>query len=227
MIPCCMIFLAIEFKSMLIEKRPLMDTGQAFSFMLIIAGISLLIGNLTEKLHEKEKKLEELNLSLAELIVVDPLTGLYNRRYLEMRIESEIKRAKRKGYSVSFLMIDGDNFKQINDTFGHPEGDRALKQIADKLKSLVRDEDIVARYGGDEFCVLLPDADKKVAMDVAKRMCQASNDAKLSISVGYASYPEDAETSDELIEAADKALLEAKRQGKSKAVCYNPAENTT
>lgn len=226
-IPSCMIFLAVELKSLFIEKKALLDTGQVFAFMFIIVWISIVIGNLTEKLHEKEKKLEEMNLSLAELTVVDPLTGLYNRRYLEMRLESEIKRAKRKGYPVSFLMIDGDNFKEINDTYGHPEGDRALKQVAEKLRSLVRNEDIVARYGGDEFCVVLPDADKKVAMEVAKRLCQASHDAKLSISIGYASYPADAKNSEELIEAADKALLEAKKQGKSKAVCYIPVGKVT
>lgn len=144
-----------------------------------------------------------------------------------MRLENEIKRAKRKGYTVSFLMIDADNFKEINDTYGHPEGDSALKQLSEKLKALVRHEDIVARYGGDEFCVVLPDADKKATMEVACRLCHASHAANLPISVGYATYPADAANSEELIEAADQAILKAKKQGKGKVVCYTSVKNKT
>jgi len=217
----------VGLKSLFSEKRPPMDTAQVFSFLLIMAGVSTVIGYLTEKLHEKEKKLQELNLCLTQLTVVDPLTGVYNRRYLEMRLENEIKRAERKGYPVSLLMIDADNFKQINDNYGHPEGDSALKQLSQKLRAFVRHEDIVARYGGDEFCVVLPDTDKNATMEVASRLCQASHDAKLPISIGYATYPADAANSEELIKVADQALLEAKKQGKSKVVCYTSVKKIT
>lgn len=223
--PSCLIFLAVQFKDVFTQKRFPFDSGQVYSFVLIMAGISAVIGYLTEKLHSKEKKLKELNMALAEFSVVDPLTGLYNRRYLDLRLGDEIKRAKRKGYQVSLLMIDGDNFKKINDTYGHPEGDLALKRLAEKLKDLVRLEDIVARYGGDEFCVVLPDADAKEAKEVANRLCRATHDIKLSISIGYATFPDDASSVEELIKAADQALLEAKQQGKSKISCFNEVKN--
>ncbi|MCR4429713.1 MAG: diguanylate cyclase [Tepidanaerobacteraceae bacterium] len=217
---CDLIFIIIEIKGIIADKKFPVDFGQMFSFLFVIAGISMSIGYLTERLREKERRLKALNERLMELALIDPLTGLYNRRYIQQRLHDEISRASRKGYSVSFLMIDGDNFKEINDTLGHPTGDEELQNLAETLHTCVRQSDIVARYGGDEFCVILPDTDKKAAQEVATRLCEASRDSRLSISIGYASYPEDADNGDELVKIADMALLEAKKEGKNRAVSF-------
>lgn len=105
-----------------------------------------------------------------ELSVTDPLTGLLNRRYLEVRFEEELKRSNRYGYPVSFMMIDVDNFKSYNDAYSHPEGDKALKLVGQILKKTLRGADIISRYGGDEFSVLLPQTNIKEALKIAERI---------------------------------------------------------
>ncbi|MDI3481650.1 MAG: hypothetical protein PWQ97_1305 [Tepidanaerobacteraceae bacterium] len=222
---CNMIFIFTQIKDIVANKKLPGELGQIFSFLLVIAGISMSIGYLTEKLRDKERRLKALNERLMELALIDPLTGLYNRRYIQQRLNDEISRADRKGSLVSFLMIDGDNFKEINDTMGHLKGDEELQHLAETLQSSVRQSDIVARYGGDEFCVILPDTDKKAAREVAARLCEACRDSRLSISIGYASYPEDAENGDELVKIADLALLEAKKEGKNRVVSFSKNKN--
>jgi len=160
----------------------------------------------------------------------DHLTGLYNRGYFEEALSNEISRAKRYGTEFSLLFMDIDNFKQVNDTVGHLAGDLALKKISKLLKSEKRAEDIAARYGGEELVLVLPETGKANALIKAERIRQRVEELALSLngqsfnvtlSGGVATYPRDAETSTELIEAADKALYRAKSEGKNQIHLYS------
>ncbi len=158
------------------------------------------------------------------LAITDGLTGLYTRRYFFERLGEEFERSKRHGFKFSFLMLDIDDFKKCNDTYGHLVGDAVLKEVAHIAKAGVREIDLVARYGGEEFCVILPETDKAGAMLVAERIRKRveenifkAYDEKLNItiSVGLAAYPSDSEEAFDLIDRADKALYTAKSSGKN------------
>jgi diguanylate cyclase (GGDEF)-like protein len=164
---------------------------------------------------------------LQQQATMDSLTGLYNRGYLQRRLREEIQRAKRYKSTVSLLMIDADNFKQINDNHGHPAGDFVLKSLAALLRDQMRDTDLVARYGGEEFAALLPHADVEAAQRAGERVCEAvrrlpviyrRHRLKLSVSVGVASFPHHAQSGDPLVQKADQALYQAKGLGKDR-VC--------
>lgn len=170
--------------------------------------------------------------TLEYLSVTDHLTGLYNRRFLEKRLKEEVARAVRQKQSLTVMMIDLDYFKLYNDTCGHPEGDKALKKSAAILKSSARTMDIVTRYGGEEFCIVLPGTSKREAVFVAERIRRGVENhgflyqeslpfGTLTTSVGVASFPEDGETPHELVEAADIALYNAKAQGRNRVSFYS------
>lgn len=120
------------------------------------------------------------------LALVDPLTGLYNRRFAERHLKSEVARAQRKGYTLTLVLFDLNNFKKINDRFGHPAGDRVLKVFADRLTEAIRDVDLAARLGGDEFMLLLPECDSIHLPTVLRRLESIEVDlAEQRISVGF------------------------------------------
>jgi diguanylate cyclase (GGDEF)-like protein len=157
-----------------------------------------------------------------ELAIRDPLTGLYNRRHLIETLEREMARHRRYGTDVSFIIIDVDRFKQINDTRGHAAGDVVLAMLAEIFSDSVRDVDIVARLGGDEFAVLLPNTPVEGAMQVAKRLRRlalaaeppdAAAGIKVSISQGASQASSSATAASELLVEADTALYEAKAAG--------------
>lgn len=159
--------------------------------------------------------------------ILDPLTGLFNAAYFRTRLAEEVKRAKRSGGSLGLMVIDLDNFKQINDTHGHPVGDEVLSRLAELLRQIVRSTDIVARYGGDELCVILPDSDIEQTQAFMTRLhhqvrkfADTLEPARATISIGAAVAPEQAGDSQSLFKAADDALLEAKRKGRNRAVMY-------
>ena len=163
------------------------------------------------------------------MAITDGLTGLYNKRLLLERFDMELARAKRNHQSLSYLMMDIDNFKHYNDTNGHPAGDALLKEMAALIKSSIRQTDVAFRYGGEELAVLLPDTGKKDAMEVAEKLVKAIHDYPfayrerqplgfVSVSLGLATFPEDAESKDALIEKADGALYVAKTTGKNRAM---------
>jgi len=176
------------------------------------------------KLRAEEKKLTELNQRLRELALTDDLTGLFNRRQLMTQLESEIARVQRYGGELSCLMIDIDEFKQVNDSRGHHAGDQVLRQLAGLLRQSSRAADFVARYGGDEFTVLLAETGSRGAECAAEKLRRRVLDCRfaaglegtiaLSVSIGFAAYVDlDRLKAEELLVRADRALYKAKRAG--------------
>ena len=159
----------------------------------------------------------------------DALTGLYNRSFFFTTMEQELRRSDRMGRGFTMLMLDLDDLKPVNDTFGHQWGDRLLKAIADVVRRTIRFTDAAARYGGDEFVVLLPETDAAGGYVVAEKLRRdiealtlhaASRNVRSSISVGLVVYPDDGSTIEQLVSAADVAMYEAKRRGKNRIVGY-------
>ena len=164
---------------------------------------------------------------LTELATVDSVTGLFNRRYFETRLEAEVERARRQRQDLALLLIDIDDFKRVNDMRGHLEGDRILREVADLLRAGVRIFDICARYGGEEFVIVMPGASIAVAQQVAERIrvriersfSHESPSVTVSVGVGMLSTRA---TADELVGIADRALIAAKKSGKNLVVWANP-----
>jgi diguanylate cyclase (GGDEF)-like protein len=156
---------------------------------------------------------------LKKQAITDGLTEMYNHRFFQEQFKLQSEKSKRSGRPLSLLMIDIDNFKWINDYYGHATGDQAIRYIANKLKSNSRAEDVVARYGGDEFVWLLAEADLDVAMKVANRFRKSvsSNPFEatgfLSVSIGVATYPTDTPSVARLIHQADRAMYLSKGEG--------------
>lgn len=188
--------------------------------------------NVFLKIQELQNELKEKNALLEKLSITDDLTGLYNRRYFYDHINMHIALAKRHDYHIGCLMMDIDHFKNINDTYGHDVGDKTLKGLAALMKGKMRDGEILARFGGEEFIICLCRADEKGAVSAAERMRKAIEGANLSgdsgapikttISIGIAIYPDkNLKNSDEVIKAADEALYHAKRSGRNQFVVYS------
>jgi len=165
------------------------------------------------------------------LAETDELTGLFNTRGFAIAANRLFGQAQRYGRPASVLMIDCDNLKTVNDTYGHDAGSRLLRQIANAVQVELRATDVPARYGGDEFIVLLPETPPKGAGDVAERIRLAigarpvainGQNIFASVSIGFACYPEDGRTLDALAARADRALYRAKQEGRNKVVRYQP-----
>lgn len=164
--------------------------------------------------------------TLRKLSITDPLTGSYNRRYLNHRLEEEITRYNRYKHPFSFLMYDLDGFKQYNDTFGHLAGDNLLRSLAGIINSSLRNIDIAARFGGDEFVSIFPQTPKVDAIQITNRLKEKIDEAlsqeeiamHITISMGLATYPDDASSIMELIEKTDQALYLAKKGGGNRVV---------
>jgi diguanylate cyclase (GGDEF)-like protein len=176
----------------------------------------------------------ERNEQLEKLSVTDPLTGLYNRRFLETRLEEERSRSQRQDKPFSIIFADLDNFKMYNDLCGHLAGDKALSKTAGVMRRTAREMDVVVRYGGEEFCLILPGTSKKEAFFLAERLRQAVEAesfpgeinlprGQLTISLGIACYPDDSDTTHNLLAAADLALYRAKELGRNRTVLYDVA----
>jgi diguanylate cyclase (GGDEF)-like protein len=158
--------------------------------------------------------------------ITDGLTGLYNHRYLHERLEEELKRARRRKSTLSLLFCDCDHFKTYNDDHGHKAGDAALAGIARRIEACSRRVDLAARYGGEEFVLVLLDTDAAGALTVAEHLraeieaSSARGGRALTVSIGIASFPDDASAHDELLDKADWAMYAAKRAGRNCVLAF-------
>lgn len=184
--------------------------------------------------NQKTLSSEEELAQLRTLAFKDELTQLFNRRYFNDRMAQEFSRAKRYGRNLSLLMMDVDFFKSVNDTFGHAAGDEVLKHVGLILNRAVRDVDMVFRFGGDEFMILLPETSSEWGFQVAQRIVEFAKKETVyfegvainfTMSVGMANFPLHGSTEKELMENADAALYQCKLKGRSRAQLFNPAEN--
>jgi diguanylate cyclase (GGDEF)-like protein len=228
-------------------------TSSFISYPILIRGRRIGLLNLTNK--SSGGPYDDVDLSLLEIIepqvalaleraewqeratefqlmsITDPLTGLPNRRYLEERLTEELNRSRRYDYPMSFLMIDIDDFKIYNDTNGHQAGDLALKLTANCLKEALRSADVPCRYGGEEFCILLPQTSIAEAGAIAERIQQriaathfphgkSQPMGRVSLSIGVSSFSPIVSSAETVIAAADRALYRAKKLGKNRVEFY-------
>jgi len=181
--------------------------------------------------HQFALALRRLKLykDIETLAITDGLTGVYTRRYFIERFDEEIKRSALRHSNLAFLMIDADHFKAINDQHGHLTGDQVLKEISTIIQENVREIDIVGRFGGEEFCVVLPDTDMEGSRVVAERIRRSTekrlikaydNTIRVTLSIGVAIYPSDGKLLEELMDKADWALYRAKSQGRNCVVAF-------
>ncbi len=169
-----------------------------------------------------------------KLATIDGLTELYNHRYFQETLKNQVEIAKRYKQTFSLIIIDIDYFKKFNDTYGHQAGDAVLKLVAQILKKNSRTTDFVCRYGGEEMCIILPNTSSEEALFLAKRINNAVSEKEfilggvnmgtVTISVGVATFPDNAETAQELIEKADKGLYYAKEHGRNQVICITEEE---
>ena len=165
---------------------------------------------------------------LWDMAVTDSLTGLFVRRYFLVKLQEELHRAERYNNILSVVLADLDRFKNINDTYGHDAGDRALKTIGKFLQQNIRDVDVVARYGGEEFVIMIPEAANDAALILAERLRTQMSELKIedlppiTISLGIATYPNDGSDIDDLVKKADAAMYAAKRAGRNRVMKYTP-----
>ena len=244
---------------LLLSGTPLRPQTSVLTTTLGMAGLALFLLMLTritfhrtlklrdtrEALRQSEQALQAANVALqaqideiralqarlSEQANRDPLTGLYNRRYLDTTLERELARCQREGQPLSLILIDIDHFKQVNDTWGHAAGDEVLRQLADMLASRARLADVACRYGGEEFLMLLPGMPLAVACERAEAWRRdfagttivfGELSIQATLSMGVAGYPGHGTTARQLIERADEALYGAKAEGRNRVAQYEP-----
>ena len=179
---------------------------------------------LQDELRLKNRKLSELLARVEAMAITDPLTGLYNRRHLDSVLEAEWKKSERYNFPIVCLLVDIDFFKSVNDTYGHKTGDLVLVEVADILRINVRDVDTVARWGGEEFLALLPHTDKDQGLIAAQRILanvsahhfEQFPERRITVSIGLSCSCPSVNSTERLIEAADLALYEAKKNGRNR-----------
>jgi diguanylate cyclase (GGDEF)-like protein/PAS domain S-box-containing protein len=186
---------------------------------------------LNETLQEQLDENERLRLRLQEQAIRDPLTGVFNRRFFSEALDMETARASRENKPYSIIIMDVDHFKQFNDTYGHKCGDLVLQSLANFLNANTRRGDIVCRYGGEEFVILMPDAASTSARERAELLRKIFEELTVeyggtqlrgTFSVGIASFPEHANSGEVILNLADQALYQAKAQGRNRVSVYSP-----
>ena len=198
---------------------------------------------LNEKLINLQEKLEQVsqhshslhgeNETLVQLAAKDGLTGLYNHAFIKERLKQEIYRCQRYNHPLSLLMIDIDDFKSLNDNYGHVVGDRVLKSLSLLMKELVRPSDIIGRYGGEEFLVILTQTNIENSLAVAERIREniefhefevhpsKNKISQVTVSIGLCAFPEHGQTPKDLIAFADESLYAAKKEGKNRVTMFH------
>jgi len=232
---------------------PLVAQNQAYGLLHILHAAARTEGNAARSDAEiaeydelTHRVADRLSLALANIrlrdslrnqAIRDPLTGLFNRRYMEESLERELRRSVRRDRPVSVIMIDLDHFKEFNDRYGHPTGDALLRSLGSFLAQQVREEDIACRYGGEEFLLVAPEAALEVARDRAERIREQFKNMSLlhrmegiepaTLSAGVAAYPENGSVPEALIRAADRALYIAKNSGRDRVVVARPGDQVS
>lgn len=210
-------------KAQLIANEALRRTEAQLESRVIERTAELNLAN--NKMLEQLEKINQLQEKLQEEAIRDPLTGLFNRRYLKETVAREIARAHRENHAIGFIFLDIDHFKEFNDLYGHATGDIVLKTVADLLNSQVRVADIPCRMGGEEFLLVLPDMIEGLAQQRAECFRKqlesmpipyGDKNLTLTVSIGVASYPKNGENWDDLYHAVDGALYRAKVNGRNR-----------
>lgn len=222
--------------------RPIIAYGNTIGLLYIQCESDDAIRQINDRMDAVRQLVQITALAIATLnlrtrlenqSIRDALTGLFNRHFMQISLEREMVRAHRRKQIMAVLMLDVDHFKTFNDTHGHAAGDEVLKAFAAVFKKNVRAEDIVCRYGGEEFTIILPDTTVKGACDRADSIVSAISDLKIQfgqhsfdgfgVSIGVAFYPGDGDTYDQLLQHADAALYEAKHNGRNQVSLYERA----
>jgi diguanylate cyclase (GGDEF)-like protein/PAS domain S-box-containing protein len=208
-------------------NRPNQDSSEAA--LPISLELEWLAGSMAERLASAlaDMRLRE---TLRAQSICDPLTGWFNRRFMEETLEREIRRAARNRSPLAVIMLDVDNFKEFNDAFGHEAGDVALKDLCQMLKTQIRSEDVACRYGGDEFVLVLPDTSAELAAQRSEVMRATVGNREVRfrgqllrptrLSIGIATFPADGRTTQDLLRASDTALYRAKNEGRDRVRLY-------
>lgn len=208
------------------------DNMNAVFFILTVGGLVVMAAALRQRyldqIDRQTQQLVESEAQLRELSIRDPLTGLFNRRYLEEVLALEMMRAARKQYPIGIIMADIDHFKRFNDTHGHAAGDAVLVQVGIFLRTHVRSSDVTCRYGGEEFILILPEASRAITQMRAEHMREDARHLDVqhegqtleavTLSLGIAIFPDHGLTKDVILGAADTALYRAKRDGRDRVV---------
>ena len=217
------------------------DTSSALGFIIFISLLSIVANYISrtdlDQIDQQTRQLLEDEARLRELSVRDPLTELFNRRYLEETLARELSRAGRKQLPLGVIMLDIDHFKGYNDAHGHPAGDVLLQRVSGSMQRHIRAADILCRYGGEEFLAILPDAPRDVTRERAEAMLKDVKQLRIhfqnqileavTLSVGVAVFPTDGATEAAVLSAADAALYQAKREGRDRVVVASQAINTS
>lgn len=220
----CLMFLSYNPKSKTLLAMPFWAELLAISApMILVAYITTMLSADIRHAVDKIKQVSD----------TDELTGTYNMRAFSSMLQRAFRQSVRYGHALSVVMIDSDNLKQVNDTHGHESGNRLLQHLVRCIREQLRGSDVMARYGGDEFIVLLPETNANGALEMAERIRKAvevsrfdvrGGDTNITVSLGVASYPEDGGNLDVILEKADKAMYRAKQRGRNKVVAYTDDE---
>lgn len=222
--------------------RPIVAYGNTIGLLYLECDTDELVTDVNNHMDAVRQLIQITALAIATLnlraklenqSIRDSLTGLFNRHFMQISLEREMTRAKRRKQIMAVLMLDADHFKQFNDLNGHAAGDAVLKAFAEIFQSNIRSEDIACRYGGEEFTVILPDTTVKGACDRAESILSAISNLHItaghqtfsgfSVSIGVAFYPGDGDTADQLLHHADAALYDAKHNGRNQVCLYERA----
>ena len=222
--------------------RPIVAHGNTIGIVYVQCDTDELVELVNARMDNLRQLLQITGLAVATLnlqsklenqSIRDALTGLFNRHFMQMSMEREMARARRRKQIMAVLMLDVDHFKKFNDAHGHAAGDAVLKAVGEVFAKSIRTEDIACRYGGEEFTIILPDTSVEGACDRAESILAAVSSLRvpvgneffgdLSVSIGLSFFPGDGDTSDQLLQRADVALYRAKRQGRNRLTLYESA----
>jgi diguanylate cyclase (GGDEF)-like protein len=225
-------FLALLFFPLFVPATATINWPSLLAFIVFTAMLGVVANYMhrkdLEQIDRQKQLLEENEAMLRDLSVRDPLTGLFNRRYMEETLARELLRAARKTSMLGIIMLDVDHFKRFNDRYGHGAGDLLLREMGKTLRTQIRGGDIVCRYGGEEFLLILPEASLETTRARAESVRQSVAALHLlyeslpldpvTISLGVAVYPQHGDTADLLVRTADTALYQAKANGRNQVV---------